>query len=296
MHCTIVSKVVFLLLIIAIIVTSEDCLPLSNFPIAQPNWFNCPVLSNGIETSNNVHAQYMFVNVPIDLIITTNLTTCTETIKIFIKRYFINGRDGGIPISTLKSEAIRVVSKYNGAITIYAMDKRGVGKSDLLEYPISILLNFSSCLSYIKEHEYRLKHDAFTNMGRDLQYVLNVVSNRQHLKSNQRVMSMGSSQETYLLQRYLHLIENEKQIDGVILDSVVPTDFIDLVKYDKYVNYMFLDLFVRCAQDKEGCANKFEDQNPLQAAYTYKINDEIQRNLSCLSSLKTTSTKICIKV
>ncbi|CAF5182302.1 unnamed protein product, partial [Rotaria sp. Silwood1] len=129
---------------------------------------------------------YMFVNVPIDLIITTNLTTCTETIKIFIKRYFINGSenigDGGIPISTLKSEAIRVVSKYNGAITIYAMDKRGVGKSDLLEYPISILLNFSSCLSYIKEHEYRLKHDAFTNMGRDLQYVLNVVSNRQHLK------------------------------------------------------------------------------------------------------------------
>ncbi|CAF3032294.1 unnamed protein product [Rotaria sp. Silwood2] len=290
------------------IVTSKDCFPLANFPIVQPNWFNCPVLSNGSETINNVHAQCMFVNVPIDWNTTTNLTTCTETIRIFIKRYFIKeskntghqlwriAGGGGIPISTLESEAIRVVSKYNGAISIYATDKRGVGESDGLECPISIFLNFSSCLSYIKEHQYRLKHNTFTNMARNLQYVLKVVSNRQTLKSNQRVILMGSSQGTYLLQRYLHLIENERQIDGVILDSVVPTDFIDLIKYDKYVDYMFLDLLLRCAHDKQGCANKFEDQNPLRAAYTYKINEEIQGNLSCLSSLNTTSIEIGIQM
>ncbi|CAF4940495.1 unnamed protein product [Rotaria sp. Silwood1] len=307
MHCSIVSRI-FILLISAIIVASEDCLPLSDFPIVQPSWFNCPVLSNGSKIINNVHAQCMFANVPIDWNITTKLTTCTETIKIFIKRYFIHGNEntghhlwriaggGGIPISTLESEAIRIVSKYNGTISIYAMDKRSVGESDLLECPISVFLNFSYCSSYIKENEYRLKHNTFTNMARDLQYVLKVASNRQHLKSNQRVILLGSSQGTYLLQRYLHLIENEKEIDGVILDSVVPTDFIDLVKHDKYVNYMFLDLFLRCAQDKEGCANKFEDQNPLRAAYTYKINEEIQGNLSCLSSLNTTSIEIGIKI
>ncbi len=107
---------------------------------------------------------------------------------------------------------------------------------------------------------------------------------------------MGSSQGTYLLQRYLHLIENEKQIDGVILDSVVPTDFINLIQYDTYSNYMFLDLFQQCAQDKDGCAKKFEDENPLRALYTYKINEEIQGNLSCLSLLNTTSIEIGIKV
>jgi len=189
-----------------------------------------------------------------------------------------------------------MVSIHNGTISIYATDKRGVGQSSLLECPSSILLNFSACLSYIKQNEYRLKYNTFTNMARDLYYVLKIVANRQYLKSNQRIILMGSSQGTYLLQRYLHLIENEKQIDGIILDSVVPTDFIDLIKYDKYADYVFIDLFLRCAQDKEGCAKKFEDQNPLRALYTYKINEDIQGNLSCLSLLNTNSIEIGIKV
>jgi pimeloyl-ACP methyl ester carboxylesterase len=203
---------------------------------------------------------------------------------------------GGIPISVSEFEAVSVVSALNGSVSIYVTDKRGVGQSSLLECPSSIFLNFSNCLSYIKENEYRLKHNTFTNMARDLYYVLKIISNRQYLNSNQRIILMGSSQGTYLLQRYLHLIENEKQIDGIILDSVVPTDFNDLIKYDKYADYVFLDLFLRCAQDKEGCANKFEDQNPLRALYTYKINEDIQGNLSCLSLLNTNTIEIGIKV
>jgi len=208
--------------------------------------------------------------------------------------YYIGG--GGVPISTLESEAVRIVSTNNGKISIYATDKRGVGQSSLLECPSSIFFNFSDCLSYIKQNEYRLKHNTFTDMARDLYYVLKIFANREYLNSNQRIILMGSSQGTYLLQRYLHLIENEKQIDGIILDSVVPTDFIDLIKYDKYTDYVFLDLFLRCAQDKEGCAKKFEDQNPLRALYTYKINEDIQGNLSCLSLLNTNTIEIGIKV
>jgi hypothetical protein len=274
---------------------------------------------------NNVQAQCMFIDVPIDWNENENFTTCTEMIKIFVKRYFISGKEndshqlwriagyffpiqsivliyflsiggGGIPISTLESEAVRIVSTSNGTISIYATDKRGVGQSSLLECPESVFVNFSACLSYIKQHEYRLKHNTMTDMARDLYYVLKLVANRRNLKANQRIILMGSSQGTYLLQRYLHFIENEKQIDGVILDSVVPTDFIDLIKYDPYADYVFLDLFTRCAQDREGCAKKFEDYNPLRALYTYKINSEIQGNLSCLSFLNTNSNEIGIKV
>jgi hypothetical protein len=35
----------------------------------------------------------MFVNVPIDWNDNKNFTTCTETIQIFIKRYFIAGTE-----------------------------------------------------------------------------------------------------------------------------------------------------------------------------------------------------------
>jgi len=42
---------------------------------------------------NNVQAQCMFVNVPIDWNDNKNFTTCTETIQIFIKRYFIAGTE-----------------------------------------------------------------------------------------------------------------------------------------------------------------------------------------------------------
>lgn len=192
-----------------------------------------------------------------------------KSVYFFRNLFILYIGGGGIPISTLESEAIQIVSSNHGSISIYAIDKRGVGESSLLECPVSIFLNFSACLFYIKQYEYRLKHNTITNMARDLYYVLKVVSNRQYLNSNQRIILMGSSQGTYLLQRYLHLIENEKQVDGVILDSVVPTDFIDLIKYDKYSDYVFLDLFARCAQDKHGCANKFEDENPLRALYKY---------------------------
>lgn len=209
---------------------------------------------------------------------------------------FNNKGGGGVPISTLELEAIRVVSQYNGAISVYSTDKRGVGESDRLECPLSMFLNFSSCFSYIKQHQYRLKHNTFTNMARDLQYALKVVSNRRNLRSNQRVVLMGSSQGTYLLQRYLHIMEDEKQIDAVILDSVLPTDFIDYPKFDRYVDYMFLDLLSRCGQDINNCANKFEDQNPIRAAYTYKVHEEIRGNVSCLSLLNTTSIEMGKKV
>ena len=179
-----------------------------------------------------------------------------------------------------------------------SLNKRGVGRSSYLECPTSIVKNFTACLPYIRENQYRLKQNTYTNTAHDLEYVLNVVmgNNRENLKPNQRVVLMPSSQGTYLIQRYLHVTENTEQVDAVILDSVLPTDITQLIYGDKYLNYILLDLFTRCAQDEEGCAKYFEDHNPMRALYTYKINEDLPDNSSCLYLLKTNTTDLANKV
>jgi hypothetical protein len=198
----------------------------------------------------------------------------------------------------MEVEAVSIVSAVNGSVSIYVTDKRGVGKSSFLECPTSIVKNFNACLPYIRNNEYRLKQNTYTNTAHDLEYVLNVVmgKNRENLRPSQRVVLMPSSQGTYLIQRYLQVTENTEQVDAVIIDSVLPSDITRLVHGDKYLNYMFLDLFTRCSQDEEGCAKYFEDKNPMRALYTYKINEDLQDNSSCLYLLNTTTTDIANKV
>jgi pimeloyl-ACP methyl ester carboxylesterase len=204
---------------------------------------------------------------------------------------------GGIPISTLEFEAISVVAALNGSVSVYATDKRGVGLSSLLECPTSIVANFTACLPFITQNRYRLKHNTFTNTARDLQYVLKVTAARQEsVAPRPRVVLMASSQGTYLVQRYLHLMEENEPVDAIILDAVLPTDITRLAYGDTYLNYIFLDLFTRCAQDQHGCASNFEDANPIRALYTYKMDADFQQGFSCLASLNTTSEELGKKV
>jgi len=120
--------------------------------------------------------------------------------------------------------------------------------------------------------------------------------NRENLKPNQRIVLMPSSQGTYLIQRYLHVTENAEQVDAIILDTVLPSDTTGLIHGDEYLNYIFLDLFTRCSQDEEGCAKYFEDKNPMRALYSYKINEDLQDNSSCLYLLHTNTTDLANKV
>ncbi|CAF4070708.1 unnamed protein product [Adineta steineri] len=313
MHCPIVKwyllSTIFLFDISLNFINCQTCTPLNTWPIIKPNWSNCSVLSDGTFTINNIHAECMLLNVPIHWNL-SNLTTCTETIQIYVKRYFLLGYEhishhlwripggGGIPVSSLEFEAVTVVGALNGSVSVYVTDKRSVGESSRLECPTSIVQNFTGCLSFIKENEYRLKQNTYTNTAHDLEYVLNVVmgKNRENLKTNQRVILMGSSQGTYLLQRYLHVTQESEQVDAVIFDSVLPPDTTRLVYGDKYLNYIFLDLFTRCSQDQQGCAKYFEDNNPLRALYTYKMNEDFFDNSSCLYLLKTNTTELANKM
>jgi len=193
---------------------------------------------------------------------------------------------------------VSVVSALNGSVSIYVTDKRGVGQSSLLECPTSIIKNLTACLPFIETNRYRLKQNTYTNTAHDLKYVLNVImgNNRENLKSNQRVVLMASSQGTYLVQRYFHVTQDSEQVDAVILDSVLPTDMTILIYGDTYLNYVFLDLFTRCSQDQQGCANYFEDKNPIRSLYTYKMNEDFQDNSSCLYLLNTNTTDLANKV
>ena len=189
-----------------------------------------------------------------------------------------------------------VVTALNGAVSIYATDKRSVGNSSFLDCPSSLVTNFSACKPFIQQNQARLKANTFTNTARDLQYVVKVVANQRPRNSTQRTILMGSSQGTYLLQRLLHLIDENDPIDAIILDSVLPTDITRLIYTDTYFNYILLDLFTRCTLDQQGCANKFENSNPMRALYTYKMNDDFQHNSSCLALFNVTSVDLGKKV
>lgn len=191
-----------------------------------------------------------------------------------------------------------VVSALNGSVSVYVTDKRGVGKSSWIECPIPITKNFSACLPYIRTNEYRLRQNTYTNTAHDLEYVLKVImgDKRQYLNPGQRVILMGSSQGTYLLQRYLQVTQDNEQVDAVILDSVLPTDITRLIHGDKYLNYVYLDLFTRCTQDEQGCSKYFVDKNPMRALYTYKMSEDFPPSSSCLSFLNTTTEDLAKKV
>ena len=189
------------------------------------------------------------------------------------------------------------MAALNGSVSVYATDKRGVGLSSPLECPTSIVANFSACLPFIAQNQYRLKQNTYTNTARDLQYALKVTAIRQEsVIPKPRVVLMASSQGTYLVQRYLHLMEENEPVDAIILDAVLPTDITRLVYGDTYLNYIFLDLFTRCAQDQQGCASNFEGANPIRALYTYKMDADFQQGLSCLASLNTTTEELGKKV
>lgn len=120
--------------------------------------------------------------------------------------------------------------------------------------------------------------------------------NRENIQRTQRVILMGSSQGTYLLQRYLLVTENPEQVDAVIFDSILPSDITRLIHGDKDLNYIFLDLFMRCAQDQQNCAKYFEDENPLRALYSYKMNEDLLDQSSCLYLLNTSTIELANKV
>ncbi|UJR34715.1 hypothetical protein I4U23_027492 [Adineta vaga] len=310
MNCIIFTKyLLFLFCILSSHIDCQTCTPLNAWPIVKPNWSSCSVLSNGTLTVNNINAECIRLTVPINWN-STNLTNCTETIEIFVKRYYLSGYQntshhlwripggGGIPISTLEFEAISVVGALNGSVSIYMTDKRGVGQSSLLECPTSIIKNFTACLPFIQTNRYRLQQNTYTNTAHDLEYVLNVIrgKNRENIKSNQRVILMASSQGTYLVQRYLSVTQDSEQVDGVILDSILPTDFTGFTHGDRYLNYMFLDLFTRCSQDRQGCAKYFENENPLRSLYIYKMNEDFFDQSSCLYLLNTNTVELANKI
>ncbi|CAF1014781.1 unnamed protein product [Adineta ricciae] len=301
--------VLSIILFIGKYIHCQTCTSLDAWPIVKANWSSCPIRSDGTLTANNVYAECMFLTVPIDWS-SSNLTTCSSTIEIFVKRYFVSGHQntshhvwripggGGIPISTLEFEAMSVVNALSGSVSIYLTDKRGVGRSSLLECPTSIVANFTNCLPFIEQNQYRLKHNTYTNTAYDLEYVLNVImgKNRENIERNQRVILMASSQGTYLVQRYLLVTENAEQVDGVIFDSILPTDATILTHGDKHLNYVFLDLFGRCAQNQQDCAGYFEDENPLRALYSYKMNEDLLDQSSCLYLLNTSTTELANKM
>ncbi|CAF1568851.1 unnamed protein product, partial [Rotaria sordida] len=51
-------------------------------------------------------------------------------------------------------------------------------------------------------------------------------------------------------------------------------------------------LFTRCSQDEQECSIYFQDNYPIRALYTYKMNEDFQTNSSCLYQLNITREDI----
>ncbi|CAF3729201.1 unnamed protein product [Rotaria sp. Silwood1] len=157
-----------------------------------------------------------------------------------------------IVVANMDNNDVSVLLGYgNGSFSNQMTYSTGYGPSSvavadfnndtIAKKDVGIIATRIACLPYIRENEYRLKQKIFTNTAFDFEYIFKVITdnNRQYLNSNQCVILMGSSQGTYLLQRYIHITKDNEQVDEVILDSILLTDITRLIHRDKYLNYIF---------------------------------------------------------
>ena len=135
-------------------------------------------------------------------------------------RYLPGGN--GVPSSTLQSTAVSVVGNFGAAgyaVEMFLLDKRGTGASSFVGCPPpsaaataagignTFLGNFSACLDFFVQNataKERLRVNSYDNAARDLGFAISAVG---RVSSTQRRMLAGSSQGTYLIQRYLHFFE-----------------------------------------------------------------------------------------
>jgi len=199
-------------------------------------WSNCTLPT---PAGSPVRAQCTEIAVPYDW---DNLAD-TRTLTAFVQKVFVDLAPGsptppqlwylpggnGVPSSTLQSTAISVVGNFAAAgynLEMYLVDKRGTGKSSYIGCPASttntFLGNFSECLNYLKNNataRERLRVNSYDNAARDVGAALDAIG----LDSPaQRRMLAGSSQGTYLIQRYLHF--HPGQVDAIVLDAPVGPD------------------------------------------------------------------------
>jgi len=260
-------KVSMILSLLLIIITGCDSSSHNSSNESEIVWGECPVYIN---THGN--AECAFITVPVDY-----ERPFDETIDLFIWRirgaspdsekkgnlWLIMGGPGesSVAFSALLPPLAAAYPDWD----YYSMDHRGVGNSNGLECPVAAPdsritpENAASCYDEVQAlHNGTLGSYSVTNAAKDLYIVITRTCGLR------KTFVYGVSYGTYLVQRFMTLYPDS--VEGVILDSIVPSDSRPLDNYDSSFNDVGRQIMQQC-RDDDVCSGKLSEiaSDPWQA-------------------------------
>jgi pimeloyl-ACP methyl ester carboxylesterase len=160
--------------------------------------------------------------------------------------WFIQGGPGDSSIAF--ADFLPPVAASHPEWDYYSMDHRGVGNSNCLECRTAAPdghitpANAASCYGEVQAFlGGGLGLYNVTNASRDLKTVIDLTS------GSGKVFVYGVSYGTYLVQRFMTLFSDS--VDGIIIDSIVPSDSRPLDNYDSEFNYEGMQIMEQCSHD-----------------------------------------------
>jgi len=266
-------------------------------------WRACP---DYINSNTDGKAEGAFVTVPVDY-----ERPFDERIDLFIWRikgaspdsekkgniWFIQGGPGEASISF--SIYLPFLAAAYPDWDYYSMDHRGVGNSNCLECPTAAPdgeitpENAAACYDEVQTLlNGTLGSYNVTNAAKDLLTVIN------RTNGSGKTFVYGASYGTYLLQRFMTMYPDS--VDGVILDSIVPSDSKPLDNYDRNFNDAGRQIMQQCADDdvcscrlSEIAADPWDameivfgmiDEGSLCDAFSSITRKDLRNKLAALSS------------
>lgn len=159
--------------------------------------------------------------------------------------------DGGPGDSGLASLTRVVALLEDSGVDFYTLDHRGVGNSALLECPDEqaadsaegreiTALEWPACIAYLRTRRTDLDWLTTTESAHDLGALIDATS-----EPHDQVILFGASYGTYWANTYLR--SHREQVDGVILDGVVPADW-TFAEFDADLLLTAERLMARCAE------------------------------------------------
>jgi len=215
-------------------------------------WGACP---DYINTNTDGKAEGAFVTVPVDY-----ERPFDGTIDLFIWRikgalpdrekkgniWFIQGGPGEASVAF--SVYLPFLAAAYPEWDYYSMDHRGVGNSNCLECPTAAPdgeitpENAAACYDEVQTLlNGTLGSYNVTNAAKDLQIVIN------RTNGSGKTFVYGASYGTYLVQRFMTMYPDS--VDGVILDSIVPSDSKPMDNYDRNFNEAGRQIMQQCSDD-----------------------------------------------
>ena len=248
------------------------------------SWKTCPLYEDpGVSDAEGECADIVapvYWNEPDGQTLTLKVKRLKGSPSAVRQIWMLEGGPGGSGIADFSS-FMEYLNSLDPDMDIYVPDHRGVGYSTRMGCPeqetdgsdAGVYVSgaeWSACWNYV-QNEWGYPLDAFTTTeaAKDLALLVELVK-----EENKSRIVYGVSYGTYWAHRYAQIFPH--QADGIVLDSIAPSDGIFFDEFDRRGNAVMKQLFDLCKDDPI-CSSHLGD-DPWKAA-----NDALQafKNGAC---------------